>query len=418
MPVRVLVIYTVGANRTDHEITLAKAANVPQMPHENRLIGAGCSLIGRDLLEYLTVSWVTVTLPFCPEDSHFCSMELADEVCSSQKMGDRHMAQQTSKPSLWKTLNTKQQTQVILFWLLAIAALVGFVSAFQDGHLDWRGLGENLSSELFGGVIAFVVFEYVLERREKDDLKQQLIRQMRSKDNLRAGDAIRELYAHGWMKDGSLQGITMLYANLQEVGLYQANLIGAYFAGANLQKANLNEANLQEVRFAEVALQGANLALTNLQKASFWKANLQGANLSGANLQEASISQTNLQRANLSDANLQEAELLITNLQEVILKGASLKGADLRNANLKGADLRAVDLRGANLRGASLQGVNFFDDPVIGAPLYDENIILPDGMSWTPSTDMKRFTNPEHPDFWRVDYRDSPAYRGDEEEEE
>ena len=43
---------------------------------------------------------------------------------------------------------------------------------------------------------------------------------------------------------------------------------------------------------------------------------------------------------------------------------------------------------------------------------FNEKTKLPDGKKWTPDTDMARFTDPEHPDFWRSDFTGSPAYRG------
>jgi len=30
--------------------------------------------------------------------------------------------------------------------------------------------------------------------------------------------------------------------------------------------------------------------------------------------------------------------------------------------------------------------------------------ILPDGSKWTPDTDMTRYTDPNHPDFWQPDW--------------
>jgi uncharacterized protein YjbI with pentapeptide repeats len=73
------------------------------------------------------------------------------------------------------------------------------------------------------------------------------------------------------------------------------------------------------------------------------------------------------------------------NLGEVNLGGANLQGASLFGAFLGGANLRRADLRGAVLKRANL----------------DEFTILPDGTKWTPDTDMARFTDPDHPDFWR-----------------
>ncbi len=109
---------------------------------------------------------------------------------------------------------------------------------------------------------------------------------------------------------------------------------------------------------------------------------LESANLSGANLYSANLSGANLYRANLSDANLYSA---------------NLSGAELWYADLSGAKLQA-----ANLKGANLGGVHF-----------DENTELPDGTNWTPETNMERFTDPEHPEFWRSSWEYSPAYRGD-----
>ena len=103
----------------------------------------------------------------------------------------------------------------------------------------------------------------------------------------------------------------------------------------------------------------------------------------------------NLEGANLWMADLEGADLRRANLEKAILRWANLKGADLQEANLKRVDLRDADLEWADLRGANLEGAT-----------------LPDGTEWTPDTDMARFTDPHHPDFWRSDDPDSPAYRG------
>jgi hypothetical protein len=75
---------------------------------------------------------------------------------------------------------------------------------------------------------------------------------------------------------------------------------------------------------------------------------------------------------------------------------SNLQGADLTLTNLQGADLRRTNLQGADLEVAQ----------------FDENTILPDMTKWTPDTDMKRFTDPKHPQFWRSDDPKSPAYGG------
>lgn len=120
-------------------------------------------------------------------------------------------------------------------------------------------------------------------------------------------------------------------------------------------------------------LVGAELQIANLVGADLSDANLQGANLRVANLSDAICYRTNLRNANLKDARLTNAILYRANLQGANLENVDLSRADLLKANLEDAKLINVNLDGA---------------------------ILPDGASWNPDTDMKRFTDREHPDFW------------------
>lgn len=90
-------------------------------------------------------------------------------------------------------------------------------------------------------------------------------------------------------------------------------------------------------------------------------------------------------------------------IEDGTLKGIVLWDADLRETALEGADLRQaslvrtvlwrVDLRYANLREADLRFADLRRASLVGAT-------LPDGTKWTPNTDIGRFTNPGHSDFW------------------
>jgi uncharacterized protein YjbI with pentapeptide repeats len=78
----------------------------------------------------------------------------------------------------------------------------------------------------------------------------------------------------------------------------------------------------------------------------------------------------------------------------------------LAHANLQGADLWHVNLQGALLIGANLQGADLWHVN------FDEATTLPDEYPWTPETNLTRFTDPNHLNFWRSDDPFSPAYRG------
>jgi hypothetical protein len=71
-----------------------------------------------------------------------------------------------------------------------------------------------------------------------------------------------------------------------------------------------------------------------------------------------------------------------------------LQGKDLGRADLSGADLRDAYLSGVGLLGANLSGA------LLASAKFDETTIIPDGSNWTLDTDIKRFTNPDHPNFW------------------
>jgi uncharacterized protein YjbI with pentapeptide repeats len=119
------------------------------------------------------------------------------------------------------------------------------------------------------------------------------------------------------------------------------------------------------------------------QNGWLYDGSLQGAYLSGANLQGAKM----------RDANLQEALLAATNLHGVDLFRANLQGAHFWRANLREANLTAANMLDAILQEANLTGA-----------IFSEETVLPDGTNWKPDTDMKRFTDPKHPNAWRHDY--------------
>jgi uncharacterized protein YjbI with pentapeptide repeats len=118
---------------------------------------------------------------------------------------------------------------------------------------------------------------------------------------------------------------------------------------------------------------------------------LQGVSLANANLQEAVLQRANLKGTHLSCANLKGARLLGADLQEAVLLGANFEGANLEDANLQEAFLK--DSLGL-VRGA----------------IFSEETIMPDGYRWTPDTNLSRFIDPNHPDFWRSDEEWSPAF--------
>jgi uncharacterized protein YjbI with pentapeptide repeats len=115
----------------------------------------------------------------------------------------------------------------------------------------------------------------------------QLIRKLRSPENKVVLQAVEELRARGWLEDGSLKGIPLCYAHLQNADLFKAGLIKVDLHQANLESVDLSLANLEGAKLARANLRNANLDEVNLQGADLFKANLEGAH----NLNERQLSQ-------------------------------------------------------------------------------------------------------------------------------
>jgi uncharacterized protein YjbI with pentapeptide repeats len=261
--------------------------------------------------------------------------------------------------------------------LVALGILLGAAIFAQD-----EGYATNLYTEILSIGVTVFVLNTLAERREESrrisDLKAQLVRDAGSQSNEAALRAVNELDKRGWLKgeNGLLRGADLKRANFECADL----------SSANLEKTSLNRANLQDTDLIKANLQNANLQYANLHKSRLMKSDLQSAQLKHANLHSANLIYANLKNSNLLGADLQDTFLIKTNL----------KNSDLSFANLCGARLDEVNMQNANIENTN----------------FDESSILPDHTHWTPETDMTRFTNPNHPNFWRSDSPTSPAYHG------
>ena len=237
--------------------------------------------------------------------------------------------------------------------VLAVLVAVALVSSLSGVLLsgDWAGLLLSFGTEMAGAVATYILLELFIgrwERGEAEREEREVEREEREADK-----------AHLTARLGSQvkDAVVPAAEELRRRG---------WLHNGSLQEKNLSKANLQGVDLSNADLKGA-LLIT---------ANLEGTDLSGANLHGAYLFMADLQGADLAGADLQEANLLWANLKE-----ANLSGAGLSKTNLLRADLERADLSMAS---------------------FDKDTTLPDGAKWTPDTDMGRFTDPEHPNFWRL----------------
>lgn len=105
----------------------------------------------------------------------------------------------------------------------------------------------------------------------------ELINKLSDLDNRVVLNALAELRARGWLTDGSLRGVALCRAQLQNADLMDADLCNVDFHQADLENADLSNAKLRATKLNRANLRYANLDRADLTNASLYKANLRGA---------------------------------------------------------------------------------------------------------------------------------------------
>jgi hypothetical protein len=119
--------------------------------------------------------------------------------------------------------------------------------------------------------------------------KIEMINKLQSLDHKNVLKAVEELHTSGMFSDGSLRGIALCQAILQDACLKDADLCYVDLHQANLDDADLTNAKLQAAKLNRSSLQGANLEGADLTNADLYKVNLRGAR----NLTEKQLSTLN-----------------------------------------------------------------------------------------------------------------------------
>ena len=119
--------------------------------------------------------------------------------------------------------------------------------------------------------------------------KIELINRLQSLENKNVLKAVEELRACGMLGDGSLRGVALCQAVLQNAALKNADLCYTDFHQAILDDADLSFAKLQAAKLNRASLRGVNLEGTDLTNADMYKVNLRGA----LNLTEEQLSKLN-----------------------------------------------------------------------------------------------------------------------------
>ncbi|WP_049573367.1 pentapeptide repeat-containing protein [Nonomuraea sp. SBT364] len=258
-------------------------------------------------------------------------------------------------------------------WLLLVAGLLLILLYWYPDN--WvaselvASLYANLSTSLISISITVLLIDKLYAQENRTQLKKRLIWEMGSTDQAAAIRAVKELRDSDWIKDGSLVGVDLAYANLTGARLDNVLLSRANLANSTLSTADFRSATLDDSDLEQVTAFDANFKDASLVRVVFRKARLQGAIMDGANCAEAELlgaqlPEASLRGAHLEKASLESCNLIKSDLSRTVLREASLRGATILGANLSGANLERADLMGlrdweavSSIKGAQILGV-------------------------------------------------------------
>jgi uncharacterized protein YjbI with pentapeptide repeats len=144
------------------------------------------------------------------------------------------------------------------------------------------------------------------------------------------------------LREAQLSGENLSGLNLTNADFSQAQLVGTDFFGANLAGVKLADSNLQGVRSGQ--FEGVPSSLPE-----GWKS-VQGYLIGpGANLSGAKLAKLDLRYSDLSFADLSKADLRFANLTQAKLKGTRLQSAFLSGAKFSGITSGLVSGRPSSL---------------------------------------------------------------------
>ena len=268
----------------------------------------------------------------------------------------------------------------ISFRIVVVILIV--IAIFALGLFGGEDYVTNLYTELIGVTLSIGVTVVIVERL---NLKRRLVREAGSHANDIAISAIDQLREEGWLTgdNGLLKGVDLSGANLENADL----------RGANLGWTNLKDADLRSAKLIGTDLRDTDLRFADLESANLSHAKLNSAKLFGANLQKTKLYGADFMLADLRNADLRWAEISMTKLGE-----KQQGGADVFKDIPPPAKLRHVELQGAYLEGAILPSQRY-QDAIPPHESYLYCAVLPDEEKYTPATDMKKYTDPQHSEF-------------------
>ena len=232
----------------------------------------------------------------------------------------------------------------------------------EQSIIDWfKGFLLNISTELFGAALIYVLIDVIKESQEKEkNALQEVTRKLISRHPALVSDAIQQI-------------------------LFNEKLKNKLFSQENIPFTHMmldNQSFPKSFSFPKIDISHSEFRQAILKGVTFVNTIMHGVNFEQADLASACLKNCDLQASIFDNADLSHADL----------SGCKLEHVDFTEANLTNANLtNAIITDTTQLTGAKLPS---FEE--------DERGFVKEGSIWQKHTDMKRFTDPNHPNYYVV----------------
>ena len=176
-------------------------------------------------------------------------------------------------------------------------------------------------------------------------------------------------------------GLDLRHCNMENVGFFGAELMGANLSGTNMKNSYLNLARIENANFSKADLTNATIFQPIFSKTNFEGANLTNARMIGT-LGDVNMSNATIKKGrfgldignqpmgamrfdaiggNFANTNFEGADINRSNFRFANLRSANLRNTDLFRADFSKADLTGADITGAKMGEAVLDGAIMTD---------------------------------------------------------
>ena len=176
-------------------------------------------------------------------------------------------------------------------------------------------------------------------------------------------------------------GLDLRHCNMENVGFFGAELMGANLSGTNMKNSYLNLARIENANFSQADLTNATIFQPIFSKTNFEGANLTNARMIGT-LGDVNMSNATIKKGrfgldignqpmgamrfdaiggNFANTSFEGADINRSNFRFANLRNANLRNTDLFRADFSKADLTGADITGAKMGEAVLDGTIMTD---------------------------------------------------------